>query len=57
MASTLAGNFTILRLGRQPHRRRARPPGRMSRSAFWTYFRLGAPVTVITIAIGAMWLA
>jgi Na+/H+ antiporter NhaD/arsenite permease-like protein len=56
MAATLAGNFTILgsvanlivvEKARQAH----------VAIGFWTYFRLGAPITVITIAIGIAWLS
>jgi len=56
MASTLAGNFTILgsvaNLIVVERARQARVE-----IGFWTYFRLGAPVTVLTILIGAWWLA
>jgi Na+/H+ antiporter NhaD/arsenite permease-like protein len=51
MAATLAGNFTIL--GSVANlivvQRAARHGIAIS---FWTYFKLGAPVTVVTIAIG-----
>jgi Na+/H+ antiporter NhaD/arsenite permease-like protein len=56
MAATLAGNFTILgsvaNLIVVERARHAR-----IEIGFWTYFRLGAPVTVITIAIGVWWLS
>lgn len=56
MASTLAGNFTILGsvanlIVVQGAERRGVAIG------FWTYFLVGAPVTVITLALGAAWLA
>ncbi len=56
MASTLAGNFTILgSIANLIVVERARRGG--VEIGFWTYFRLGAPVTVITIAIGVWWLS
>jgi Na+/H+ antiporter NhaD/arsenite permease-like protein len=54
MASTLAGNFTILGsianliVVERAHAARVT-------IGFWTYFRIGAPVTLITIALG-LWL-
>jgi Na+/H+ antiporter NhaD/arsenite permease-like protein len=56
MASTLAGNLTILGsvanlIVVQAARRRGVEIG------FWTYFRVGAPLTVLTIVIGACWLS
>ncbi|HVA34665.1 MAG TPA: SLC13 family permease [Stellaceae bacterium] len=54
MASTLAGNFTILgSIANLIVVERARA-ARVS-IAFWPYFRIGAPVTVITIILG-LWL-
>jgi len=56
MASTLAGNFTILgSIANLIVVERARRGG--VEIGFWTYFRLGAPVTMITIAIGVWWLS
>jgi Na+/H+ antiporter NhaD/arsenite permease-like protein len=51
MASTLAGNFTLLGsianlIVAEGARRHGVTLG------FWTYFMIGAPVTVITIALG-----
>jgi Na+/H+ antiporter NhaD/arsenite permease-like protein len=55
MASTLAGNFTILgsvanlivvERARQAH----------IEIGFWAYFRLGAPVTLLTLLVGILWL-
>ena len=54
MASTLAGNLTILgSIANMIVVERARA-ARVS-VGFWPYFRIGAPVTVITIALG-LWL-
>jgi len=56
MASTLAGNFTILgSIANLIVVERARQSG--VEIGFWTYFKLGAPLTVITIAIGVWWLS
>ena len=56
MAATLAGNFTLLGsianlIVAEKAARRGVVIG------FWAYFRVGAPVTVITLVIGALWLA
>jgi Na+/H+ antiporter NhaD/arsenite permease-like protein len=55
MAATLAGNLTIL--GSVANlivvQRAAR---RGVAIAFWQYFRVGAPLTVLTIAVGLWWL-
>jgi Na+/H+ antiporter NhaD/arsenite permease-like protein len=56
MASTLAGNFTILgSVANLIVVERARQGG--VEIGFWTYFKLGAPLTALTIAIGVWWLA
>jgi Na+/H+ antiporter NhaD/arsenite permease-like protein len=56
MASTLAGNFTILgSVANLIVVERARKGG--IEIGFWTYFKLGAPLTLITIAIGVWWLS
>ncbi len=56
MASTLAGNFTILgSIANLIVVERARQGG--VAIGFWTYFKLGAPLTVITIAVGVWWLS
>jgi Na+/H+ antiporter NhaD/arsenite permease-like protein len=56
MASTLAGNLTILgSVANLIVVERARLAH--VEIGFWTYFKLGAPVTAITIAIGAWWLS
>jgi Na+/H+ antiporter NhaD/arsenite permease-like protein len=56
MASTLAGNLTILgsvaNLIVVERARQAR-----IEIGFWTYLKLGVPVTLITIAIGVAWLS
>ena len=55
MASTLAGNFTVLGsianlIVVEKAARRGIAIG------FWTYFRIGAPLTVLTLATGTLWL-
>ncbi len=51
MAATLAGNFTLLgSIANLIVAQRAHRAGIVL--GFWSYFKLGAPVTVITIAIG-----
>ena len=56
MASTLAGNLTVL--GSVANlivvRARRRPA---STIGFWTYFKVGAPLTVLTILVGVWWLS
>jgi Na+/H+ antiporter NhaD/arsenite permease-like protein len=53
MAATLAGNFTIPgSVANLIVVERARRHG--IEIGFWTYFKLGAPLTVITIAIGVL---
>jgi len=56
MASTLAGNFTILgSVANLIVVQGARAQN--VEISFWTYFRVGAPLTVLTIAVGVLWLA
>lgn len=51
MASTLAGNFTLLgSVANLIVAQRAAKEG--IEIDFWSYFRVGAPLTLITIAIG-----
>jgi len=54
MSTTLAGNLTILgsvaNLIVVQRARYETPIG------FWQYFRVGAPLTILTIAVGALWL-
>jgi Na+/H+ antiporter NhaD/arsenite permease-like protein len=55
MASTLAGNFTVLgSIANLIVVQRAAASG--VTIGFWDYFRVGAPLTVITLAIGTLWL-
>jgi Na+/H+ antiporter NhaD/arsenite permease-like protein len=55
MASTLAGNFTVLgSIANLIVVQRAAASG--VTIGFWDYFRLGAPLTLITLAIGTLWL-
>jgi Na+/H+ antiporter NhaD/arsenite permease-like protein len=55
MASTLAGNFTVLgSIANLIVVQRAAASGVVI--TFWDYFRVGAPLTIITLAIGTLWL-
>ena len=55
MAATLAGNFTLLgSVANLIVAQRARSYG--VTIGFWEYFRVGAPLTVVTILIGVFWL-
>ena len=55
MASTLAGNFTML--GSVANLIVVQKAAtRAVRISFWDYFRVGAPLTVITLVIGTVWL-
>jgi Na+/H+ antiporter NhaD/arsenite permease-like protein len=55
MSSTLAGNFTILgSIANLIVVRLAATRG--VAIGFWDYFRVGAPLTIITLAIGTLWL-
>ena len=55
MASTLADNFTVLgSIANLIVVQRAAASGVVT--GFWDYFRVGAPLTVITLAIGTFWL-
>jgi Na+/H+ antiporter NhaD/arsenite permease-like protein len=55
MASTLAGNFTVLgSIANLIVVQRAAISGVVI--GFWDHFRVGAPLTVITLAIGTLWL-
>jgi Na+/H+ antiporter NhaD/arsenite permease-like protein len=56
MASTLAGNFTILgSIANLIVVQKAATRGVVI--SFWDYFRVGAPLTLITLAIGTLWLS
>jgi len=55
MASTLAGNFTIL--GSVANLIVVEQAARRGVAiGFWDYFRVGAPLTVLTIVLGTLWL-
>ena len=55
MAATLAGNFTLLgSVANLIVVERARAQG--IKLGFWEHFRIGAPLTVLTILIGVLWL-
>ena len=56
MASTLAGNFTILgSMANLIVVQKAATRGVVI--SFWDHFRVGAPLTVITLVIGTLWMA
>ena len=56
MASTLAGNFTLVgSVANLIVAQRARSHG--VEVGFGEYFRVGAPLTLATIAVGAWWLS
>jgi Na+/H+ antiporter NhaD/arsenite permease-like protein len=55
MASTLAGNFTVLgSIANLIVVQKAAAGG--VKIGFWDYFRIGAPLTIVTLAIGTLWL-
>ncbi len=55
MASTLAGNFTLVgSVANLIVVQRAR--AQSVEIGFWEYFKVGAPLTVLTISIGVLWL-
>ena len=55
MASTLAGNFTVLgSIANLIVVQRACASG--VTISFWDYFKIGAPLTLITLLIGTLWL-
>jgi Na+/H+ antiporter NhaD/arsenite permease-like protein len=55
MASTLAGNFTLVgSVANLIVVQRARAQN--VEIGFWEYFKVGAPLTVLTIGIGVLWL-
>ena len=56
MASTLAGNFTVLgSIANLIVVQKAAAKG--VSISFWEYFRVGAPLTLITLALGTLWLS
>lgn len=55
MASTMAGNFTVLgSIANLIVIQRASASG--VTISFWAYFKIGAPLTLLTLAIGTLWL-
>ena len=55
MAATLAGNFTLVgSVANLIVAQRAKARG--VEFDFWTYFKVGAPITVLTIAFALLWL-
>ncbi len=55
MAATLAGNFTLVgSVANLIVAQRAKARG--VEFDFWTYFKVGAPLTILTIAFGLFWL-
>jgi Na+/H+ antiporter NhaD/arsenite permease-like protein len=55
MASTLAGNFTLVgSVANLIVAQRAQGAG--ITLGFWPYFKVGAPLTLLTIAFGVWWL-
>jgi Na+/H+ antiporter NhaD/arsenite permease-like protein len=55
MASTLAGNFTLVgSVANLIVVQRARADGVVI--GFWTYFKIGAPLTLLTLLFGVWWL-
>ncbi|MGE0749426.1 MAG: anion transporter [Variibacter sp.] len=56
MAATLAGNFTLVgSVANLIVAQRAKAHG--VEVDFWSYFKVGAPLTLITIAVGVVWLS
>ena len=56
MSSTLAGNFTLLgSVANLIVAEQARADG--APISFWAYFKVGAPLTAVTLAAGAAWLS
>lgn len=54
MASTLAGNFTLVgSVANLIVAERAKAHG--VHVSFWSYFRVGAPLTILTILAGILW--
>ncbi|MFY9833831.1 MAG: SLC13 family permease, partial [Methylocystis sp.] len=55
MASTLAGNFTLIgSIANLIVAQRAHAAG--ATIGFWTYFKVGAPLTILSILFGVWWL-
>lgn len=53
MASTQAGNFT--RVGPRQSARRPARAGAGIAVGFWAYFKVGAPLTLLTMLFGIYW--
>ena len=56
MASTLAGNLTVLGSIANLIVIQRAPASRVTIS-FWDYFKVGGPLTIITLTIGTLWLS
>jgi Na+/H+ antiporter NhaD/arsenite permease-like protein len=55
MSATLAGNFTLLgSIANLIVIQRASASG--VTISFWAYFKIGAPLTALTLTIGTLWL-
>ena len=54
MSSTLAGNLTVL--GSVANLIVIQQARRRVKIGFWEYFRVGAPLAVVTILLGALWI-
>jgi len=55
MASTLAGNFTVIgSIANLIVVQRARASG--VEIGFWDYVKVGAPLTILTLILGTLWL-
>lgn len=55
MAATLAGNFTLVgSVANLIVAQRAKARG--VELSFWAYFKVGAPLTLLTIVVGLLWL-
>ena len=55
MSSTLAGNLTVV--GSVANLIVIQQARDRVKIGFWEYFRVGAPLAVVTILIGAAWIA
>ena len=55
MASTLAGNLTIT--GSVANIIVIEKARQVTKISFWDYMRIGLPVTILTIAIGLVWIS
>ena len=54
MSSTLAGNLTVL--GSVANLIVIQQARRKVTIDFWDYFRVGAPLAILTILLGAIWI-